>query len=156
MRYGGHFAVCLATLFVGLFGFCGEVEGEISTSVKDLKFEAGPMVIGDREVDPTEILVSVAPAEGPHVQLGKAAEWVINNSIKANGWSFSGWSKTGLDEDFRPWRLHIGIISGELDVGLADRLADRSNHMSGYELWQEWNQRRQNGIGFGVVFTKHF
>jgi hypothetical protein len=145
-------AVCL----LALSSVAGEPPREGIVVKEGMRFEAGPMVIGEEVVGEFEIQVPVPRAEGPHVTLGKAAEWVINNTVKHNGWSFTGWSKTGLDEDFRPWRLHIGIISGELDASLADNLTEKSHCTPSYQLLEEWEQRRQNDFAVGIVFTKRF
>lgn len=155
MRHLRHgISVCIV-LCLCLFGFSGETESDIQMILNAKRFESGPMFLGEDKELP-DIPIPVKPAYGPHVRLGKAAEWVVNHSVRTNGWSFSGWSKTGLDEDFRPWRLHIGIISGELDVNTAYDLAEKSRWTPRYKLLEEWEHKRTNELVFGIVFTKRF
>ena len=139
-----------------LLGICSDA-GEGDKVLKDgWVVEVVPVVFKDEMgsvLDPQTLTPQV---EGPHIALGKAAVWMINNTVKHNGWSFTGWSKTGLDENFHPWRLHVGIISGELDVNIAYDLADKSRCTPSYRLLEEWEQQRTNSLVFGIVFTKRF
>lgn len=136
-----------------LSGWAGEGEVAVRHSVP---FEAGPMVIGEEEESALQPPKPTVHLEGWHITLGRAGEWFINNTVKHNGWSFTGWTKTGLDEEFRPWRLHIGIINGELDVNTAADLADRTYCTPGYELLEEWEHQRHNDAVVGIVFTRRF
>ena len=54
-------------------------------------------------------------AKGPHVQVGKAMEWVINNTNKPDGWSFTGFAELNVNEKGQFNRWKFGIINGELD-----------------------------------------
>jgi len=145
-----------STLIVSLFGFSGDRETEIRKVLNAKKFESAPVLYLKTKKPPLEVEEVVPRAEGPHVRMGKAAEWGINNTAKANGWSFTGWSKTGLDEDFRPWRFHIGVISGELDANKAYDLSAQHRRIPRYELLEEWERERTNAVVFGIVFIKRF
>jgi hypothetical protein len=118
-------------------------------------FRAGPM--NSEDVNPYDVQ-PVAPKniDGPHIRAGKAAKWIIDNTVKLNGWSFTGWSKTGIDEEFHPWRLHVGIISGEIDANIADSMAENRTPRARWEELEEWQRRRTNCVAFGLVFTKRF
>ena len=152
IRYSPVFLLLCAFCLTGISG--EPVGGEL---VMEHSLRVEILADGQTETqgfpDPSELVPNI---EGPHITLGKAAEWLINNSVKANGWSFTGWSKTGLDENYKPWRLHIGIISGELDVNVAYDLSDKENRTPSYALMEEWEHRRSNEVVFGIVFTKSF
>lgn len=118
-------------------------------------FEATPMGSPSlRKVTPP--VPSPDSVDGPHIALGRAATWVINNTVKRDGWSFTGWSKSGLDANYNPWRIHIGIVSGEMDVHTAYYLTEQEKHTPGYELLESWNRERSEGVRFGFSFSKRF
>ena len=124
--------------------------------LKEKFFESTPLC--GKEVESPYDVKEVVPKDidGVHVRLGKAAEWFINHSVKVNGWSFTGWSKTGLDEDFRPWRLHVGLIGGELDVNTATDLAEQPTPRPQWQVLEDWERRRTQGVAVGIVFTRSF
>ena len=54
-------------------------------------------------------------AVGPHVKLGKISKWVIDNTNKPDGWSFTGYASLKADKQGNLSRWKVGIINGELD-----------------------------------------
>ena len=110
------------------------------------------------DVRERQLLIMGVPepvAKGVHVKLGRSAEWVIDRSVKVRGWSFSGYSITSLDDQYRIHRWHFGIISGELDIDAANSLVYRGiNARSDYRDEFEW--RRTKGIVVGIKYTLKF
>lgn len=121
-----------------------------STQDKVIRIYAGPMNADSDGLERFE----VAYGHVPRSPFGKSVMWVVNNIAKLEGWSLTGYSKFGLDEDFRPWRLHFGIINGELDTGLAYSILDEMRPP--HERYDAYHQGRAPGIVIGIVFSKSF
>jgi hypothetical protein len=91
---------------------------------------------------------------GPHIKAGKAAEWVINNVNRADGWSFTGYASLKINNEGNKSRWKIGIINGELDSTTHNDLCQRRE--PNYTLLEEWNQRKTKEMVFGISFIKEF
>lgn len=93
---------------------------------------------------------------GPHVKLGKAVEWVATNINKPDGWSLTGFAKLKIHKDGNMSRWKFGIINGEQDWSLYQELDKSRHHRSGFELLEDWNRRKNEGVTFGIYFTRTF
>jgi len=138
----------------------GSVSGVSPTLADDTTVEKSSVSsrsIGSDERERGLMILGVPEpiAQGVHVNLGKAAEWVIDRSVKIRGWSFSGYSITTLDDNYGIRRWHFGIISGEMDVDAANSLIDRGID-AGSEYHDEFEWRRSQGIILGVRYTRTF
>lgn len=90
---------------------------------------------------------------GPHMIVGNAVEWCIDNADKHSGWSLTGWSKMGLNENFNPWFLKIGIISGRIEGPEQIGYVEDAN----WRLFEEWQQRDSGrGIVAGIQISVLF
>jgi len=93
-------------------------------------------------------------AVGPHVKMGKALEWFINNTNKPDGWSLTGYSSLKVDERGNMSRWKVGIINGELDWSTYQDIEGRNE--PSYRLLEEWNQRMSSEMVFGISFSREF
>jgi len=91
-------------------------------------------------------------AVGPHVKLGKISKWVIDNTNKPDGWSLTGYASLKVDKQGSLSRWKVGIINGELDWAIYEDI----NSYPDYQKLDEWNQRKNNEIVFGIFFCKEF
>ena len=92
-------------------------------------------------------------ARGLHVKFGKAAEWVINNANKPNGWSLTGYAKLKISKrNISRWKF--GIINGELDWSLYQEL--ENSKMYHHSLMNEWNMRKSREVIVGFSFSKEW
>jgi len=89
-----------------------------------------------------------------HVRLGKSMEQAINNTNKPDGWSLTGYSSLKIDERGNMSRWKIGIINGELDWSTYQDIEGRNE--PSYRLLEEWNQRKNSEMVFGISFCREF
>ena len=132
-------------------------KAEIAVKDKETQTVSRDLVVGADQRERGLMILGVPEpiAQGVHVNLGKAAEWVIDRSVKLRGWSFSGYSITTLDDNYGIRRWHFGIISGEMDIDAAKSLIDRGID-AGSEYHDEFEWRRSQGIILGVRYTRTF
>ena len=93
-------------------------------------------------------------AVGPHVRLGRSIERAINNTNRPDGWSFTGYSSLKIDERGNMSRWKIGVINGELDWSTYQDIEGRNE--PSYRLLEEWNQRKNSEMVFGISFCREF
>jgi len=109
-----------------------------------------------KRIDKTikELLAYGEPQEvrptGPHMWVGKRAEWVINNFVRPDGWQLTGWSKVTLDENFNPIRLKIGIITPEI----CESRISSDHYPDEWDEFEKFQHHEDTDVTFGVFWSR--
>lgn len=82
----------------------------------------------------------------------KIIDWTVNNTDKLNGCSLTGWSKFGLDINYNPWYLKIGIISGRMECYKKIEIIDNKK----WGCFEDWEMNHSQNVFFGICFIKEF
>ena len=95
-------------------------------------------------------------AKGPKpvkTRAGKTAEWTVNNIVKYNGWSMTGWSKLHLDKDFNRRWFKVGIVSGEIEGA---KQMEIQNEADKWEEFKRYERHISQDVVFGIFFVIEF
>jgi len=112
--------------------------------IDNIKFVKMPsvMLYDIKELPRVEIIM-----ENNHA-VERFANWVIDHFDSVDGWSLTGWSRSGEDKNNNSWNLHIGLINGRMDY--ETELYNEQQRSWG--LLEDWNRERK--AVFGLYFIK--
>lgn len=89
------------------------------------------------------------PCRGPlPPALGEPIRWLARNTDRWQGWSLTGYSRSGLTKDFKHWRFKIGIVNGEWE-------AERREFITAadWAYFSEWERQMNSEVVLGVSWT---
>jgi hypothetical protein len=84
--------------------------------------------------------------------IGEPAKWVIEHLDSLEGWSLTGWSKSGMFDCGNLYRCKIGIINGDLEASRVSYIIENEHLIE----FQEWERQLERDPVFGVSLTVLF
>lgn len=107
--------VVLVALICSATTFSGEVKEYMeSVMLAEDREEQLPSV--SSEIEPVQWQNYLPTEKKPQRVVGNAALWIVYNANTVSGWSWTGYSKVSLDQEFRASRWKFGLIGGELEL----------------------------------------
>lgn len=148
------FLICGAAMTGDISPHDGATPDTASAEIHDV----GPVLdeyVRARVLDNYEI-VDLRPVmyhAGPLTpDIGEPAKWIIEHVDTLNGWSLTGWSKSGMFDCGNFYRVKAGIINGDLEASRISYILE-NEHLIEY---QEWEKQLEQDPVFGVSLTVLF